>query len=234
MAKIIPHPEFKIRLSVPRPEKNFIMKFRCFPAATISDALGKRSALPANIKQVYKPCRKIVGPAYTVSVSPGDELLALKAIQLAEPGDVIIISGAGPSRYCLWGGIMSTMAKVRGIEGLVTDGFVRDVEQTRSVDFPIYAAGVTPVAPAINVPPGSINYPIAFGEVVINPGDLVVGDEDGVVVIPQGELEKVAESVEQRMLREEEWLKDIHATKSMILAEMVDKLLQGRVVEIIE
>lgn len=234
MAKIIPHPEFKIRLSIPRPDRSFIEKYRTFPAATISDALGKRAVLPANIKQVYHPCRKIVGPAYTVAVSPGDEIMALKAIELASEGDVIIISGAGPSRYSLWGGVMSTMAKVRGIAGLVTDGYVRDVEQTRAIDFPVFSAGVTPVAPAINVPPGSINYPIAFGEVVVNPGDLVIGDEDGVVVVPISELEKVAESVEQRILREEDWLKEIHATKKMILAEMVDRLLQGRVVEIIE
>jgi len=220
--------EYRLRLSFERPDDEVVAQYRDLPSATISDALRKQQTLPHNIKSVYTPFEKIVGPALTVAVSPGDELLALKAIEIAEPGDVIIVSGAGPSKFSLWGGIMSTMAKVRGVAGLVTDGLVRDVDQCRQLPFTIFAAGVTPVAPSIDVPPGSLNYPITFGEVIVHPGDLIVADEDGVVIVPKGQLVDVAEDVRGRLRREEEWLEKIYATRSMILTDRVDSALNNR------
>lgn len=220
--------EYRIRLSFDRPSPASYDVFRSYATANISDAFYKRQTLPHDIKPVYPGCPGIVGPALTAQVTPGDELLALKAIQIARPGDVIVVVGAYSPRFSLWGGIMSTMAKVRGVAGLVTDGLVRDAAQTRAIGFPIYARGLTPMAPCMNVPPGELNYPITFGTAEIHPGDLIVADEDGVVCVPQEQIEAVDAAVRARIAKEEAWLREIEATGGMILKDTVDRLLAAR------
>jgi len=220
--------EFKLRLSFARPDPASYASFRQYATANISDAYHKRQTLPHHIKPVYAGCPGIVGPAITIQVTPGDELLALKAIEIAEPGDVVVAVGAYSPRFCLWGGVMSTMAKVRGVAGLITDGLVRDVAETRAAGFPVYAAGVTPCAPCINVPPGELNYPITFGSAVIRPGDLMVADEDGVVCVSQEEIPAVDAAVRARIEKEQGWHREIQRTRGMILKDLVDKLLAAR------
>jgi regulator of RNase E activity RraA len=220
--------EFTLRLSFARPDPASYASFRNYATANISDAYFKRQTLPHHIKPVYAGCPGIVGPAITIQVTPGDELLALKAIEIAEPGDVVVAVGAYSPRFCLWGGVMSTMAKVRGVAGLITDGLVRDVAETRAAGFPVYAAGVTPCAPCINVPPGELNYPITFGSAVIRPGDLMVADEDGVVCVSQEEIPAVDAAVRARIEKEQGWHREIQRTRGMILKDMVDKLLAAR------
>lgn len=227
-------PEYRIRLRIDRPERARYERFLKYPTAVISDAFRKRQTLPPDIKPLYRPMAKVVGPAITVRATPGDEILALKAIEIAEPGDVIVVSGARSDRFSLWGGIMSTMAKVRGIAGLVTDGMVRDIEQTREVGLPVFCTGLTPAAPVMDVPPGELNLPISIGDVTVEPGDLVVGDEDGVVVVPRDELDAVAAAAEFRIEKEKRWLEEIHATRQMILKASVDALLAKRTVEYVE
>lgn len=220
--------EYKLRLSFKRPDPASYASFRAYATANISDAYFKRQTLPHHIKPVYAGCPGIVGPAITVQVTPGDELLALKAIEIAEPGDVIVVVGAYSPRFSLWGGVMSTMAKARGAAGLITDGLVRDVDETRRAEFVIYAAGLTPMAPCMNVPPGELNYPITFGTAVIHPGDLMVADEDGVVCVPQGEIAAVDAAVRARIAKEQAWHDEIRCTRAMILKDTVDKLLASR------
>lgn len=220
--------EYRLRLSISRPNPAAYASFNAYAAANISDAFFKRQTLPHHIKPVYAGCPGIVGPAVTAQVTPGDELLALKAIEIAEPGDVIVVVGAYSPRFCLWGGIMSTMAKARGVAGLITDGLVRDVDETRRAGFAIYAAGVTPLAPCINVPPGELNYPIVFGTAEIRPGDVMVADEDGVVCVPQDQIAAVDAAVQARMEKERGWRREIEQTRGMILKDMVDKLLAAR------
>ena len=220
--------EYKLRLSFTRPDPATYAAFRGYATANISDAYFKRQTLPHHIKPVYAGCPGIVGPAITVQVTPGDELLALKAIEITQPGDVIVVVGAYSPRFSLWGGVMSTMAKVRGAAGLITDGLVRDVDETRRAGFAIYAAGLTPMAPCMNVPPGELNYPIIFGTAVINPGDLMVADEDGVVCVPQAEIPVVDAAVKARIAKEQAWHNEIQRTRSMILKDTVDKLLAAR------
>lgn len=178
---------------------------------------------------VYEPC---IASDRSGGVTPGDELLPLKAIEIAQPGDVIVVVGAYSPRFSLWGGIMSIMAKTRGVAGLVTDGLVRDAAQTRAIGFPIYAAGLTPMAPCMNVPPGELNYPISFGTADIRPGDLIVADEDGVVCVPQEQIEAVRAAVRARIEKEDAWLREIEETRGMILKDTVDRLLAARTTEI--
>jgi len=221
-------PEYRINWDIPRPDPVILERVRDLPVATISDILGKRNVFPDFIKSVYSPAKRIVGPAWTIQQSPGDELLVLKAIEVAQPGDVIVVSGSLHARFCVWGGVMSFMAATRKLGGLVTDGLVRDIEQIRDTGFPIHARGVTPLAPSMNVPPGDMNYPIRMGEAEVCPGDIIVADEDGVVAIPLAKAVDVCEAVEVQIGREKEWCERIAETKSMILADHVDGLLESR------
>lgn len=227
-------PEYRIRRTFPRPNADLYANFKDYPTAAISDAFRKRQTLPPEIKAVYSPAPKIVGPAVTVLATPGDEILALKAIELAKPGDVIVVAGAKSDRFSFWGGIMSLMAKERGVAGLVTDGLIRDVADMERMQFPVYAAGVTPMAPVMDVPPGELNLPLAFGNVVIHPGDLIVADRDGVVVVPQADIAAVDAAVKARLAKEAEWEREIRANKTMILKQVVDDLLASRTVEYVD
>lgn len=227
-------PEYRIRLKIDRPDPAAYQGYVDYPTACISDAFRKRQTLPPSIKPVWGPPGRIAGPAITVKATPGDEILALKAIEIAQPGDIIIVAGADHELNCFWGGIMSTMAKVRGVAALVAHGMIRDVAQCREAGFPIWATGITPVAPNMDVPPGELNLPITIGEVTIHPGDLVVADEDGVAVVPREQIGAVEAAVKARIAKEDGWLEKIHETKQMILKDSVESLLARRTVEYLD
>lgn len=201
---------FKIYTSIERPSKEIIEQYRGFVAANISDSMGRLFTMDYRINPVYRPMRKLCGTAITVQARPGDNLLSLKAIEVAQPGDVIVIATQGDTALSVWGGFMSMMAARRGIAGVVTDGVIRDVEQSREAGLPIYAVGVTPAAPT-KEGTGQINTSISCGGVVVEPGDIVVGDEDGVVVVPRREAEAVAERVRERIAKEDAWLKIVES-----------------------
>jgi regulator of RNase E activity RraA len=220
--------EFRLRLSITRPDPASYEAYRSYATASISDAYYKRQTLPHHIKPIYAGCPGIVGPAITVQVTPGDELLPLKAIEIALPGDVIVVVGAFSPRFSVWGGVMSTMAKARGVAGLITDGLVRDAAEIKTSGLSVYAAGLTPAAPCMNVPPGELNYPIVFGSAEIRPGDLMVADEDGVVCVPQEQIAVVDAAVRARIAKETGWRREIEKTRSMILKDAVDRLLAAR------
>jgi regulator of RNase E activity RraA len=224
--------EFRLRLSIARPDPASYAAYRSYATASISDAYFKRQTLPHHIKPVYAGCPGIVGPAITVQVTPGDEILPLKAIEIAQPGDVIVVVGAYSPRFSVWGGVMSTMAKARGVAGLITDGLVRDVAEIKEAKLAVYAAGLTPVAPCMNVPPGELNYPITFGNAEIRPGDLMVADEDGVVCVPQEQITIVDAAVRARIAKETGWRAEIAKTKGMILKDTIDRLLAARTTHI--
>lgn len=143
----------------------------------------------------------------------------------------MVVSGARNERSSLWGGIMSTMAKTRGVAGLVTDGMVRDLDETREIAFPIYCTGHLPNAPVMDSPPGDLGYPIPFGNVIVEPGDLIVADEDGVVVVPKADIAAVDVAIQIRLKKEADWKVRIADTKQMILKDNVDALLARRTVE---
>ncbi|MEA4884552.1 MAG: RraA family protein [Clostridia bacterium] len=197
---------FKIYTSIERPAKGIVEQYRGFVAANISDSMSRLFTMDYRVGPVYKPMSKLCGTAITVQARPGDNLLSLKAIEIAQPGDVIVIATQGDTSLSVWGGFMSMMAAKKGIAGVVTDGVIRDVEQSRETGLPIYAVGVTPAAPT-KEGAGQINTSISCGGVVVEPGDIVVGDEDGVVVVPRREAEAVVEKVRERIAKEDAWLK---------------------------
>jgi 4-hydroxy-4-methyl-2-oxoglutarate aldolase len=131
---------------------------------------------------------KLAGPALTVDVRPGDNLMIHAAMSLAKPGDVLVIDGKGDQTAALMGTIMMTACKQLGLAGVVIDGAVRDSLEIDEMDYPVFAAGTNPNGPTKNVP-GRIGHPVQCGGVTVHPGDFVLGDADGVVVV---EREKIA------------------------------------------
>ena len=125
---------------------------------------------------------KVCGPALTVEVRPGDNLMIHAALAIAQPGDVIIVDGKSDQTCALIGEIMTTQAQKAGLAGMVLDAAVRDVEALRANGFPVFSVGANPAGPTKFIP-GRVNWPISIAGVTVNPGDLVVGDADGVVII---------------------------------------------------
>lgn len=152
-----------------------------FPASIFADVAGRRGALDGRIRAL-DPRMRICGPALTVEVRPGDNLMIHAAMAAAKPGDVLVVDGKGDTTCALMGGIMMNQCMALGIAGVVLDAAVRDSEEIRALGFPVYSAGTSPNGPTKFVP-GRINHPISAGGIAINPGDLIVADADGVVVL---------------------------------------------------
>jgi len=159
-----------------------------FQAAILADVNGRRGALHGRIAAL-RPSMKLAGPALTVDVRPGDNLMIHAAIALARPGDVLVIDGKGDQTAALMGTIMMTACRQLGLAGVVMDGAVRDSLEIEEMDYPVFSVGTNPNGPTKNVA-GRIGHPITCGGVSVRSGDLVVADADGVVVI---EREAVAQ-----------------------------------------
>ena len=152
-----------------------------FQAAILADVAGRRGTLHGRIAPITRSMR-CAGPALTIEVRPGDNLMIHAALTFAQPGDVLVIDGKADLTCALMGAIMMNQCKARGLAGVIIDGAVRDVEELIELGFPVFAAGTNPNGPT-KYQPGRVNWPISIGGVAVNPGDLVVGDADGVVVI---------------------------------------------------
>ena len=153
--------------------------------------------------QRYHRSKKLVGRAITAKVRPGDNMMIHKAIDIAEPGDVIVVDGGGDVTQALVGELMQIHAQVRGVAGFVIDGAVRDIAAFYAADFPCYARGNTHRGP-FKEGPGEVNVPVAIGGLVISAGDLIVGDEDGLVAIQPDLLSDVLAKAHDQAKREEQ------------------------------
>lgn len=170
----------RIRETITRPDPELIQAFRGLPVANIDDCMNRMAAVDFAIRPRNQA--PLLGCAFTVRVPEGDNLMFHKAMDLAKPGDVILIDAGGSSHRAIFGELMATYCQKRGIAGLVVDGAIRDEEAIRKMELPVYARAVTPNGPYKNGP-GEINEPISIGGRVVFPGDIVVGDQDGLVII---------------------------------------------------
>jgi RraA family protein len=166
-----------------------VARFNELPVANISDCMARMTAGGARLRPMHKRGR-LGGPALTVKTRPGDNLFIHKAMDLAVPGDVIVVDGGGDLTNALIGEIMVTYARTRGIAGFVMYGAIRDLDMISEGDFPVYAAGVTHRGPYKDGP-GAINVTIAIDGMVIEPGDLIVGDADGILCVPYDAVDAV-------------------------------------------
>ena len=159
-----------------------VAQFREIPVANVSDSMSRLTAGGARLRPMHGG-GPMAGPALTVKTRPGDNLMVHKALDLAAPGDVIVVDAGGDLTNAIIGEIMSTYARARGVAGIVIDGAIRDADAIRAGTFPVYAAGVTHRGPYKDGP-GEINVPVALDGMVIEPGDLVLGDGDGLLCVP--------------------------------------------------
>jgi regulator of RNase E activity RraA len=164
-----------------RVSPDVVAKAATYQAAILADVAGRRGTLHARVAPVHHSMA-VAGPAFTVEVRPGDNLMIHAAIALAKPGDVIVVDGKGDLTAALMGTLMLSACKKLGIAGVVIDGAIRDRLELFDLGFPVFAAGFNPAGPTKFVP-GRINHPISVGGATVHAGDLVVGDADGVVVI---------------------------------------------------
>jgi 4-hydroxy-4-methyl-2-oxoglutarate aldolase len=158
-----------------------VARAKTFQAAILADVSGRRGTMHARVAPV-DPKMIVAGPAFTVEVRPGDNLMIHAAIALAKPGDVLVIDGKGDQTAALMGTLMLSACKKLGLAGVVVDGAIRDRLELLDLGFPVFSAGFNPAGPTKYVP-GRINHPISAGGTTVYPGDLIVGDADGVVVI---------------------------------------------------
>ena len=181
-------PLLTIRHRFERPAPDVVAAFAGLPTGFIIDAMSGRGALDGAVKPVAGS-GPFCGVALPCDAGPSDNLAVFGALDVAEPGDVIVCASDGFKATAIIGDLLAGMMKNAGVAAFVTDGFVRDIAGIRAVGLPCYAAGVTPNSPVRNGP-GTVGFPVVTGGVAISPGDVVVGDEDGVVVIPFARLQE--------------------------------------------
>jgi RraA family protein len=194
---------FAIHERAVTPDPELVEMFRGVPTTIVSDCLG-RSVGAVGLEPLHgdRPLA-LCGVALTVRVRPGDNLMIHKALTLAQPGDVLVVDGSGDVSHALVGGLMRLAALARGVAGFVLDGAIRDVEEWAEGELPVFALGHSHRGPSKDGP-GEINIPIACAGLAVAPGDLVLGDADGVVAVSPGRLPQLLEEVRAKLAQEEE------------------------------
>ncbi|MEU7889717.1 4-carboxy-4-hydroxy-2-oxoadipate aldolase/oxaloacetate decarboxylase [Microbispora bryophytorum] len=175
--------------------------------ATLSDAMGRHGAMSHRMRPLDID-RRLVGTAVTVHCPAGDNLMVHKALQLGEPGDVLVVDTGGTYDATVIGRNMALFAHRMGFVGAVIDGSVRDRSGIMAIPFPVFCMGIVPRS-AVKQSLGSVNVPVSCAGVVVSPGDVVVGDEDGVVVVPLEIAEQVADAAEERLRMEDQQMADV-------------------------
>ena len=202
-----------IRRDFPRVDAGVVTRASALAASVFADVAGRRGTLDARIQPLARSMR-MAGPAFTVEVRPGDNLMIHAAIAMAQPGDVIVVDGKGDTTCALMGSIMITACKKLGLAGVVLDGAHRDSEEILAMGFPLYSVGSNPNGPTKNVP-GRINWPISCGGTAIAPGDLLIGDGDGVVVIERQLAESLIALADKKVREERARIADIESGRSI-------------------
>jgi len=202
------------RRDIDRVSAAVVAAARALPTATLHEAGGKIGALPSIIKPIAAAFR-CCGPALTVHSPGGDNLWLHRALDIAQPGDVLVVHVSGAYDHGYWGEIMTTMAKARGLAGLVIDGCVRDGVLLEQIGFPVFARGLCIRGTAKDYGAiGWLNAPVLVGDVPVSAGDLVVGDADGVVVVPRLRAAEIVAKSQQRERDEAAVLKRLEAGES--------------------
>jgi Demethylmenaquinone methyltransferase len=220
----------KIVKNIKRADKSLVDLFKDLPVANIDDCMNRTAAVDPAIKPLNKT--PLLGSAFTVKVPEGDNLMLHKAMDMAQPGDVIVIDAGGDCNRSIFGELMITYCKSRGIAGVIVDGSVRDADALTEMDIAIYARGVTPNGPYKNGP-GEINTAISFGGKVVSPGDIIVGDGDGIVVIKPEEAQYIAEQT-RKVSEKEHSIMDGIVNKGTYARPWVDGKLKEIGCEIVD
>lgn len=215
-----------VRRTIRRPDKALTAELARYPTSIVSDCLGRLGALDGRIHPLVRG-RPFCGPAVTVEEVEGGNLMSHIALELLEPGDALVIDGKGIATRASLGGLQTLMAEERGAAGLVVHGMVRDLQDIVAGRLPVYALGASPAGP-LKGWGGRVNYPVACGGVVVEPGDLVLGDDDGVVAVPRDLAGRVVEACARRLALEKDWFERVRGGESTLdvvrLRDTVEKL----------
>lgn len=192
-------------------DARYVQAFADIPVANVSDCMARLTAGGPRLRPMHKGGR-LGGPALTVKCRAGDNLMIHKALDLAQPGDVIVVDAGGELTNALFGELMLSYAVTRKVAGIVLNGSVRDIDVIAAGSFPVYAAGVTHRGPYKDGP-GEINVPIALDGMVIQPGDLMLGDADGLLCVPFDDVEQVLAASRDKVALEQTTTANIRAGK---------------------
>ena len=178
-----------------------VARFAALPVANVSDSMGRMTAAGPRLSKMHRD-GVLAGPALTVKARPGDNLMLHKAIDMAGPGDVIVVDAGGDLTNALMGEMMLAYAIKRGVAGFVLNGALRDVDAFVATNLPTYAAGVTHRGPYKDGP-GEINVPVSIGGMTVMPGDIIIGDEDGLLAFAPEEAEGLIAKAQAQLAKEE-------------------------------
>jgi RraA family protein len=187
-------------------DPDLVARFRQHETPAVSDLMNRLYTASSAISCLTPDAPQLVGPACTVKVFPGDNLMVHAALDVARPGDVVVIDAGGASPTAVLGDLVATKARHRGIAGFVVDGLVRDLPGILALaDMPVFARGVTPIGP-LHRGPGEIGFPVCLGGIVVHPGDVVVADLNGIAVVPLDDAQDVLRRLEQKSSREAQYV----------------------------
>lgn len=209
---------------IERPLKEWIDRFREIGTATVHEASGRKGAVDYAIKPITSGIR-LCGPAFTVQCHPGDNLMLHKALERAQPGDILVTSVGGYYEAGYWGGLMATSAVAKKLGGLAIDGCIRDSAEIIRMGFPIFCRGFC-IKGTTKTVLGWINHPILFGGVWVHPGDLILGDDDGMVVVERLKCQEVLEKSIQRMETEKIKSEKLRAGMSSVELNQLEKVFE--------
>lgn len=224
-SEITPGPGYRIKSDFQRLDSQLMNGFKEFPTPDISDMLNRLYAIDSAIKCLTDVKHQLAGPACTIRTFPGDNLMVHKALDVAKPGDILVIAAGGASSpNAVLGDLVSTKATHRKIAGFIIDGLVRDLPGILECGLPVFARGTTPIGP-LHRGPGEINFPVACGGVVVNPGDLIVADRTGIVVVPKDFAAELLDRLRQSRAANSAYLEGVQ--RGEFSNAWVDTLLQN-------
>jgi len=222
-AEMHPGPGFRISVDFVRLDRSLMEQLSSFPTPDISDLLNRMYALNPAIHCLTGCDRPLWGPACTVRVFPGDNLMVHKALDIARPGDVIVVDAGSSPMNAVLGDLVCIKAKHRGVAGFVVDGLIRDLPGIIEVGMPVYARGTTPIGP-LHRGPGEINFPISCGGTIVNPGDVIVADAAGIVAVPRDVVAEVLQRLREHTTRQAGYLASIE--RGSFSNAWVDRILE--------
>ena len=206
-SEMTPGPGYMIRTEFPRLPQEFIEQFREFETADVSDVLNRLYAMDGAIRNQTND-KELLGTACTVKLYPGDNLMVHKALDIAKPGDIVVVDCSGAMSNAVLGDLVANKAIHRKIGGYVIDGLIRDLDGIKETGLPVYARGVTPFGP-LHRGPGEINTPICCGGIVVNPGDIIKADTTGIAVIPRGFADEIIKRLQASKARLAEYVASV-------------------------
>jgi RraA family protein len=214
----------RIRTDFPRPAAEHVETIGQFTSPDVSDQLNRMYTVCPDIHCLTGGHHRLLGPVCTVKVYPGDNLMVHKSLDIAKPGDVVVVDASASPMNAVLGSLISMKARSRKIAGFIVDGYVRDLEEILPLDFPVFARGTTAVGP-LHRGPGEINFPICCGGVVVSPGDVVLADQSGIAIVPRDHAGEICSALVASHKRSSDYFAAV--SRGEFSNQWVDDILAG-------